>query len=182
MVYCLDKVNFTTPFGDQVSFDVNGNALPLNNIMNCLWLSHGTTKIQNVRGVRESAKGEELTLDGDRILRNFESKQVPSAYGFHWVSCGTWCRTGCPLIGRSVAWSRAPPVCMCKFLGQNTEPQIAPSVCMNEWMVCSVKCFEWSDLKFSGTLNPNRLLLLMVFIYFCPMMTQITAWNDVEQW
>ncbi|KAM3616125.1 uncharacterized protein V6R79_012714 [Siganus canaliculatus] len=76
LVYYLDNINFTTPFGDQVTFDENGDALPIYDIMNWHWLPDGTTHIQNVGEVKESARGEELTLDEDRIFWNFESKQV----------------------------------------------------------------------------------------------------------
>uniref|UniRef100_A0A8D3DH27 G-protein coupled receptors family 3 profile domain-containing protein n=1 Tax=Scophthalmus maximus TaxID=52904 RepID=A0A8D3DH27_SCOMX len=67
VVYYLEKVNFTTPFGDQVSFDENGDALPIYDIMNWLWLPDGKTEVQNV----------ELTLDDDKIFWNFGSKQPP---------------------------------------------------------------------------------------------------------
>lgn len=73
-------VNFTTPFGDQVSFDVNGDAIPIYDVMNWLSLPDGRTKIQNVGQVKESAKGEELTLDEDQIFWNFESKEVMPDY------------------------------------------------------------------------------------------------------
>ncbi|KAA8594338.1 hypothetical protein FQN60_005172, partial [Etheostoma spectabile] len=75
LVYYLEKVNFTTPFGDQVLFDENGDALPIYDIMNWLWLPDGKTEVQNVGAVKESVKGEELTLDEDKIFWNFESKQ-----------------------------------------------------------------------------------------------------------
>lgn len=78
-MYYLDRVNFTTPFGDQVTFDANGDALPIYDVMNWLWLPDGTTKIQNVGEVKESPQGEELILHEDRIFWNFESKQVISA-------------------------------------------------------------------------------------------------------
>ena len=55
-MYYLEKVNFTTPFGDQVSFDENGDALPIYDIMNWLWLPDGRTKVQNVGAVKESFK------------------------------------------------------------------------------------------------------------------------------
>ncbi|XP_023287310.1 extracellular calcium-sensing receptor-like [Seriola lalandi dorsalis] len=78
LVYYLEKVNFTTPFGDQVSFDENGDVLPIYDIMNWLWLPDGRTKVQNVGEVKKSAlKGEELTLDEDKIFWNFESKEPP---------------------------------------------------------------------------------------------------------
>ncbi|KAL7399888.1 hypothetical protein ABVT39_003291 [Epinephelus coioides] len=77
LVYYMEKVNFTTPFGDQVSFDENGDALPIYDIMNWLWLPDGRTKVQSVGVVKKLAsKGGELTLDEDKIFWNFESKQV----------------------------------------------------------------------------------------------------------
>lgn len=76
-MYYLEKVNFTTSFGDQVSFDENGDALPIYDIMNWLWLPDGRTKVQNVGVVRKSlVEGEELTLYEDKIFWNFEAKQV----------------------------------------------------------------------------------------------------------
>ena len=72
----LQKVNFTTPFGDQVSFDENGDALPIYDIMNWQWLPDGKTKVQSVGEVKESDRGGELTLDEEKIFWNFEAKQV----------------------------------------------------------------------------------------------------------
>ena len=73
----MEKVNFTTPFGDQVSFDENGDVLPIYDIMNWLWLPDGRTTLQNVGEVKRSAfKGEELTIDEDKIFWNFESQKV----------------------------------------------------------------------------------------------------------
>uniref|UniRef100_A0A4W6FCD8 G-protein coupled receptors family 3 profile domain-containing protein n=1 Tax=Lates calcarifer TaxID=8187 RepID=A0A4W6FCD8_LATCA len=48
LVYYLEKVNFTTSFGDQVSFDENGDVLPIYDIMNWQWLPDGRTKVQTV--------------------------------------------------------------------------------------------------------------------------------------
>ena len=76
-MYYLEKVNFTTTFGDQVSFDENGDALAIYDVMNWLWLPDGTTKVQNVGEVKRSAsKGEEFIIDEDKIFWNFESKKV----------------------------------------------------------------------------------------------------------
>lgn len=73
----LQKVNFTTSFGDEVSFDENGDALPIYDIMNWKWLPDGRTDVQNVGEVKGSAfRGEELTIKEDRIFWNFESKEV----------------------------------------------------------------------------------------------------------
>lgn len=77
LVYNLEKVNFTTPFGDQVSFDKNGDVLPIYDIMNWLWLPDGRTKVQNVGEVKGSPiTGEELTLHEEKIFWNFESNKV----------------------------------------------------------------------------------------------------------
>ncbi|KAK2912394.1 hypothetical protein Q8A73_006507 [Channa argus] len=76
LVYYLDRVNFTTPFGDQVSFDENGDAIPIYDIMNWLWLPDGKTEIQNVGDVKKSSNGEELNLYEERIFWNFDSKQL----------------------------------------------------------------------------------------------------------
>ncbi|KAK9520981.1 hypothetical protein VZT92_020832 [Zoarces viviparus] len=78
LMHYLEKVNFTTSFGDQVSFDENGDALPIYDVMNWLWLPDGRTKVQNVGLVKKLAsKDEELTLDDDKIFWNFDSKQSP---------------------------------------------------------------------------------------------------------
>ncbi|XP_071353279.1 extracellular calcium-sensing receptor-like [Trachinotus anak] len=81
LVHYLQKVNFTTSFGDQVSFDENGDVLPIYDIMNWQWLPDGSIKVQNVGEVKKSAfKGEELTLHEDKIFWNFGSKEVTSAF------------------------------------------------------------------------------------------------------
>ncbi|XP_029027075.1 extracellular calcium-sensing receptor-like [Betta splendens] len=100
LVYYLDKVNFTTPFGDEVSFDENGDALPIYDVMNWLWLQDGRAKIQNVGEVKESAQGEELILLEDIIFWNFESKQPPQSI----------CSESC-LPGTRVARKKGRPVC-----------------------------------------------------------------------
>ena len=77
----MQQVNFTTSFGDQVSFDENGDALPIYDVMNWLQLPDGRTKIQNVGEVKRSAtKAEELIIDEDKIFWNFESNKVISAF------------------------------------------------------------------------------------------------------
>ncbi|XP_070685472.1 extracellular calcium-sensing receptor-like [Pempheris klunzingeri] len=101
LMYYLEKVNFTTPFGDQVSFDENGDALPIYDIMNWLWLPDGKIKVQSVGEVKKSStKGEELTLDEDKIFWNFESKEPPTSV----------CSKSCP-PGTRMARKRGQPVC-----------------------------------------------------------------------
>ncbi|XP_028274717.1 extracellular calcium-sensing receptor-like [Parambassis ranga] len=59
LVHYLQKVNFTTSFGDQVSFDNSGDALPIYDIMNWQWLPDRRIKVQNVGDVKRSASGVE---------------------------------------------------------------------------------------------------------------------------
>ncbi|XP_036977710.1 extracellular calcium-sensing receptor-like [Acanthopagrus latus] len=101
LVYYLQKVNFSTTFGDQVSFDENGDALPIYDIMNWLWLPSGRTKLQNVGEVKRSAfKGEELTINEEKIFWNSESKKPPRSV----------CSESCP-PGTRMARKKGEPVC-----------------------------------------------------------------------
>nr|XP_046244990.1 extracellular calcium-sensing receptor-like [Scatophagus argus] len=101
LVYYLEKVNFTTSFGDQVTFDENGDVLPIYDIMNWLWLPDGTIKLQNVGEVKKSAfKGEEISIDADKIFWNFDSNQPPRSV----------CSESCP-PGTRVARKKGEPVC-----------------------------------------------------------------------
>uniref|UniRef100_UPI003AB0CF01 extracellular calcium-sensing receptor-like n=1 Tax=Centroberyx gerrardi TaxID=166262 RepID=UPI003AB0CF01 len=101
LVYYLEKVNFSTAFGDQVSFDENGDALPIYDVMNWLWLPDGSTKVQSVGVVKKSAStGEELMLDEDRIFWNFKSKKPPQSV----------CSNSCP-PGTRMARKKGEPVC-----------------------------------------------------------------------
>uniref|UniRef100_A0A3B5M265 G-protein coupled receptors family 3 profile domain-containing protein n=1 Tax=Xiphophorus couchianus TaxID=32473 RepID=A0A3B5M265_9TELE len=98
LLHYLQKVNFTTPFGDQVSFDENGDALPMYDVMNWVWLPDGGTKIQNVGEVKKSAFGRgELVLNENLIFWNFESKQSA-------------CSENCP-PGTRMARKKGQPVC-----------------------------------------------------------------------
>ncbi|KAM4590217.1 extracellular calcium-sensing receptor-like [Fundulus diaphanus] len=102
LVYYLGKVNFTTSFGDEVSFDENGDALPIYDIMNWHWLPDGQTKVQNVGEVKMSAfNGEQLTLDGEKIFWNFESKKPPKSV----------CSKNCPPGTRVVRKKGEPDCC-----------------------------------------------------------------------
>ncbi|XP_069004498.1 vomeronasal type-2 receptor 1-like [Embiotoca jacksoni] len=101
LVHYLQKINFTTPFGDEVSFDENGDALPIYDVMNWLWLPDGRTKVQNVGEVKRSAsKAEELTLDELKIFWNFESKEPPQSV----------CSESCP-PGTRMARKKSQPEC-----------------------------------------------------------------------
>ena len=76
-MYYLQKVNFTTSAGDQVSFDENSDVAPICDVTNLAWLPDGSTKVQKVGLYRKSeSAGEELILDEDRIFWSFESSKV----------------------------------------------------------------------------------------------------------
>uniref|UniRef100_A0A3Q1K6D2 G-protein coupled receptors family 3 profile domain-containing protein n=1 Tax=Anabas testudineus TaxID=64144 RepID=A0A3Q1K6D2_ANATE len=101
LVHYLEKVNFTTSFGDQVSFDENGDALPIYDIMNWQWLPDRRTKVQNVGVVKKSPfKDEEVTLYEDKIFWNAESKKPPRSV----------CSESCP-PGTRLAQKKGEPVC-----------------------------------------------------------------------
>uniref|UniRef100_A0A672GGU8 Extracellular calcium-sensing receptor-like n=1 Tax=Salarias fasciatus TaxID=181472 RepID=A0A672GGU8_SALFA len=101
LVYSLEKVNFTTPFGDQVSFDENGDALPVYDVMNWISLPDGGAEVLTVGEVKGSAsKGDELILDEDKIFWNFESNQSPRSV----------CSEDCP-PGTRLVRKKGKPVC-----------------------------------------------------------------------
>ncbi|XP_067363721.1 extracellular calcium-sensing receptor-like [Channa argus] len=101
LVHYLQKVNFTTSFGDQVSFDENGDVLPVYDIMNWMWLPDGRTKVQTVGEVKRSAfKYEELTVDVNKIFWNAEFKEPPRSV----------CSESCP-PGTRMARKKRESVC-----------------------------------------------------------------------
>lgn len=82
-MHYLQKVNFTTSFGDEVSFDENGDPLPIYDVMNWVWLPKGGTEVKNVGEVQRSTlKGNDLIIEEDKIFWNFETKKVRS-YGIN---------------------------------------------------------------------------------------------------
>ncbi|TWW77098.1 Extracellular calcium-sensing receptor [Takifugu flavidus] len=100
-VHYLQHVNFTTTFGDQVSFDENGDVLPIYDIVNWLWLPNGRTEVQNVGEVKRSpSRGEELQIHEDKIFWNFESNKPPQSV----------CSESCP-PGTRMSRKKGQPVC-----------------------------------------------------------------------
>ncbi|CAL8334800.1 unnamed protein product [Boreogadus saida] len=101
LLYYLGRVNFTTHFGDQVSFDENGDALPIYDVMNWMWHPDGSTEVKNMGEVKELAsKVDHLILDEDKIFWNFESKKPPKSV----------CSEMCP-PGTRMARKKGEPVC-----------------------------------------------------------------------
>ncbi|XP_047248475.1 extracellular calcium-sensing receptor-like [Girardinichthys multiradiatus] len=101
LLHYLQKVNFSTQFGDQVSFDEKGDALPIYDVMNWLQLPDGKIKIQNVGEVKKSDSGdEELTVDEDKIFWNTDLKKPIRSV----------CSESCP-PGTRMARERRQPEC-----------------------------------------------------------------------
>uniref|UniRef100_A0A4W6FCC5 G-protein coupled receptors family 3 profile domain-containing protein n=1 Tax=Lates calcarifer TaxID=8187 RepID=A0A4W6FCC5_LATCA len=102
LAYALDDMLQCEPGrGPFMSFDENGDVLPIYDIMNWQWLPDGRTKVQTVGEVKKSAfKGEELTLDEDKIFWNFESKEPPRSV----------CSESCP-PGTRMARKKGEPEC-----------------------------------------------------------------------
>uniref|UniRef100_A0A4W6BIC7 G-protein coupled receptors family 3 profile domain-containing protein n=1 Tax=Lates calcarifer TaxID=8187 RepID=A0A4W6BIC7_LATCA len=94
LVYYLDKVNFTTSFGDQMSFDENGDVLPIYDIMNWQWLPDGRTETKSSG-----------TLNPKRSLLTFQTIIWP----MHYYSSSV-CSESCP-PGTRMARKKGEPEC-----------------------------------------------------------------------
>ncbi|XP_048025582.1 extracellular calcium-sensing receptor-like [Megalobrama amblycephala] len=101
LVHYLKKVNFTTGFGDHVSFDKNGDALAIYDVMNWQPSSDGSMRVQTVGVVNKGvATGMVVTLDENAIYWNFEAKKPPKSV----------CSESCPQ-GTRRARKKGLPVC-----------------------------------------------------------------------
>ncbi|XP_052438185.1 extracellular calcium-sensing receptor-like [Carassius gibelio] len=101
LVHYLQKVNFTTGFGDIVSFDKNGDALAIYDVLNWQPSSDGSIVVRTVGVVNEgAATGKVLTLDEEALYWNFETKKPPRSV----------CSESCP-PGTRRARRKGLPVC-----------------------------------------------------------------------
>ncbi|KAI4875127.1 hypothetical protein NFI96_025533 [Prochilodus magdalenae] len=101
VVHYLQHVNFTTGFGDHVSFDENGNALAIYDVMNWQPNSDGSIRVQTVGVVDEAAQADDvLTLEEEVLFWNFESKKKPRSV----------CSESCP-PGTRRARRKGLPIC-----------------------------------------------------------------------
>uniref|UniRef100_A0A671SFC5 Extracellular calcium-sensing receptor-like n=2 Tax=Sinocyclocheilus anshuiensis TaxID=1608454 RepID=A0A671SFC5_9TELE len=101
LVHYLQKVNFTTGFGDPETFDKNGEALAIYDVLNWQPSSDGAIRIYTVGVVNEGVEtGMVLTLDEDAIYWNFETKKPPCSV----------CSESCP-PGTRRATRKGLPVC-----------------------------------------------------------------------
>ncbi|XP_061073486.1 extracellular calcium-sensing receptor-like [Conger conger] len=101
LLHYLQRVNFTTSFGDQVSFDKNGDALAIYDVMNWQKAADGTIRAITVGLFDESAPpGQNLRLEEENIFWNFESNKPPRSI----------CSEPCP-PGTRRAIRKGEPVC-----------------------------------------------------------------------
>uniref|UniRef100_W5LLL8 Olfactory receptor C family, q14 n=1 Tax=Astyanax mexicanus TaxID=7994 RepID=W5LLL8_ASTMX len=101
VVHYLQKVNFTTSFGDHVSFDNNGNALAIYDVMNWQPNVDGSIRVRTVGVVDEAAQADHvLTLDEDALFWNFETEKAPRSV----------CSESCP-PGTRKAVRKGQPIC-----------------------------------------------------------------------
>ncbi|KAL4597541.1 hypothetical protein GN956_G25941 [Arapaima gigas] len=78
LLYYLERVNFTTHYGDRVSFDENGDALAIYDVLNWQAAPDGTIQAIPVGTYDGAIPGtDKLTLDSDRIFWNFASNTPP---------------------------------------------------------------------------------------------------------
>lgn len=70
-------MNFTTGFGDHVSFDKNGDPLAIYDVMNWQPNPDGSIGVHTVGVVDEAAQTDHvLTLNEDALYWNFDTKKV----------------------------------------------------------------------------------------------------------
>ncbi|XP_050958537.1 LOW QUALITY PROTEIN: extracellular calcium-sensing receptor-like [Labeo rohita] len=129
LVHYLQKVNFTTGFGDHVSFDKNGDALTIYDVLNWQPKSDGSTKLHRVGIVNEAAAtGMVLTLDEEAFYWNFKTTKPPQSV----------CSESCPPGTRRAARKGLPVCCFdCLPCGDgeisNTTDAIECTTCPDEF-------------------------------------------------
>nr|XP_055030588.1 extracellular calcium-sensing receptor-like [Misgurnus anguillicaudatus] len=134
MVHYLQKVNFTTGFGDHVSFDKNGDALAIYDVMNWQPSSDGSIKVSRVGVVDEGASvGKVLTLDEDTLYWNFETRKPPRSV----------CSESCP-PGTRRARRKGFPVCCFDCL-PCADGEISNTTDANECTLCPEEF--WSNAE-----------------------------------
>ncbi|XP_066566540.1 extracellular calcium-sensing receptor-like [Amia ocellicauda] len=101
LLHYLERVNFTTHYGDRVSFDENGDVPAIYDVMNWQSDNDGSVKIETIGLFDESAPaGQKLTLQEDKIFWNFDSNTPPRSV----------CNESC-LPGTRKAARKGEPLC-----------------------------------------------------------------------
>ncbi|XP_060779018.1 extracellular calcium-sensing receptor-like [Neoarius graeffei] len=125
IVHYLQRVNFTTGFGDSVSFDENGNPLAIYDIMNWQPNVDGSIKLVTVGVVDETAQTDNiLFINEDALYWNFERKKPPRSV----------CSESCPL-GTRKARKKGMPICCFDCL-PCADGEISNTTDSNECIVC----------------------------------------------
>ncbi|XP_055030581.2 extracellular calcium-sensing receptor [Misgurnus anguillicaudatus] len=125
LVHYLQKVNFTTGFGDHVSFDKNGDALAIYDVMNWQPSSDGSIIVRTVGVVDEgAATGKVLTLDEDALYWKFGEHKPPRSV----------CSESCP-TGTRRARRKGLPVCCFDCL-PCADGEISNTTDANECTLC----------------------------------------------
>ncbi|XP_068175966.1 extracellular calcium-sensing receptor-like [Antennarius striatus] len=189
LLHYLEKVNFTTSFGDQVSFDENGDALPIYDVVNWLPLPDGKVKVQNVGVVKSLvSKSEKLTIDEDKIFWNFESNKSPQSV----------CSNSC-LPGAHMTIKKGEPVCCfdcipCSdgTISNKTDSLMCSSCPQNFWSSsrrdhCVPKKKEFLSYHeplgiclTAGSLLGTFLCAVILGIFICHRFTPIVRANNSE--
>ncbi|CAM4579381.1 unnamed protein product [Leuciscus chuanchicus] len=175
LVHYLQKVNFTTGFGDHVSFDKNGDALAIYDVLNWQPSSDGSISIYTVGVVNEgAATGMVFTLDEEAIYWNFETKKPPRSV----------CSESCP-PGTRRATRKGLPVCCfdCLPCGDgeisNTSNAIECAMCPDEFWSNTDKdqCVP-KDVEFLSYKEPLGISLTTASLLgtcFCALVMVIFA-------
>ncbi|XP_039504159.1 extracellular calcium-sensing receptor-like [Pimephales promelas] len=175
LVHYIQKVNFTTGFGDQVSFDKNGDALAIYDVLNWQPTSDGSIGIYTVGVVNEgAATGMVFTLDEKAIYWNFETKKPPLSV----------CSESCP-PGTRRATRKGLPVCCfdCLPCGDgeisNTSNAIECTMCPDEFWSNTDKdqCVP-KDVEFLSYKEPLGISLTTASLLgtcFCALVMVIFA-------
>ncbi|KAL4647005.1 hypothetical protein GN956_G7733 [Arapaima gigas] len=101
LLYYLERVNFTTHYGDRVSFDENGDALAIYDVLNWQAAPDGSIESITVGTYDEAIPGtDKLTLDSDKIFWNFKLNTPPRSV----------CSEPCP-PGTRRTTKKGEPVC-----------------------------------------------------------------------
>ncbi|XP_055030586.2 extracellular calcium-sensing receptor-like [Misgurnus anguillicaudatus] len=134
LLHYLQKVNFTTGFGDHVSFDKNGDALAIYDVMNWQPSADGSIIVRTVGVVDEgAATGKVLTLDEDALYWNFETRKPPQSV----------CSESCP-PGTRRARRKGLPVCCFDCLPCG-DGEISNTTDANECTLCPEEF--WSNAE-----------------------------------
>ncbi|XP_033832859.1 extracellular calcium-sensing receptor [Periophthalmus magnuspinnatus] len=130
----LKDVNFTDQFGERVSFDSNGEPVPLYNIIN--WQKDREQKIRFIKvGSYDGSAplGQQLQMEQSKITWTTGLKQVPSSQ----------CSAPCPPGTRKATRMGQPPCCF------DCLPCADGEISNQSESTECIKCpqYYWSDLK-----------------------------------